>query len=461
MRWPRTLFARLTLVIASVAFVFQVFAVTAIILFVLVPQGQRAGEQFAALLVDKAREWARQPESQRSAHAMHTWEQHAIRIRQDNQPGERLTKFLPYYYFLESSVQKRTGQAASLYSSRDPDGKALVWVDVPTTQGMVAVGFDYAEHPKFPRLATAAALILALGAIAALAVSAFLARYLTRTLGNLSRAVDHMGRGRQPEPLPEDGPEEFVRCIRSFNRMTVQIQDLLAGRTTLLAGISHDLRTPLARMRLALAMLADKHDPTLVNQLLSDVDDMNALIDRCLEVGHGFEEAQSVVDMEAFMAGIVADSGLSADTAYVVSGTPCQLFARPLALRRIMSNLVENAVKYAGKAGIELEVDCDAAEIRVLDRGPGIPPERLEAVFRPFYRLEPSRCQATGGYGLGLAITRQLAEANGWRIVLENRPGGGLSARLRLNFAQRGAAALVSLGRILFELSLQGAAVHF
>lgn len=438
MRWPRTLFARLTLVIAGVAFVFQVFAVAAITLFVLVPQGQRAGEQFAAILVDTARAWARQPENQRAAHAAHAWEQHAIRIQPDTQAGERFTKLLPYYFFLEASVEKRTGQVASLYSSRGQEGGAWVWIDVPTPQGVVAVGFDRANHPKYPGLAAAAMFILVLGALAALAVSAFFARYLTRTLGNLSRAVSHMGRGQQPEPLPEDGPEEFVRCIRSFNRMAIQIQDLLAGRTTLLAGISHDLRTPLARMRLALAMLADRHDPTLVNQLLSDVDDMNALINRCLEVGHGFEEAQSVVEMETFLAGVAEDAGLGAEAIRVVSGAPYRLRVRPLALRRILSNLLENAVKYAGKAGIELEIDCDAVEVRVLDRGPGIPEEKLEAVFRPFYRLEPSRCQATGGYGLGLAIARQLAEANGWWIVLENRPGGGISACLQLDSAAGG-----------------------
>ncbi len=174
MRWPRTLFARLTLVIAGVAFVFQVFAVAAITLFVLVPQGQRAGEQFAAILVDTARAWARQPENQRAAHAAHAWEQHAIRIQPDTQAGERFTKLLPYYFFLEASVEKRTGQVASLYSSRGQEGGAWVWIDVPTPQGVVAVGFDRANHPKYPGLAAAAMFILVLGALAALAVSAFL-----------------------------------------------------------------------------------------------------------------------------------------------------------------------------------------------------------------------------------------------------------------------------------------------
>lgn len=432
MNWPGTLFARMTFVIASVAFVFQVFVVAAIVIFIMVPQGKRAGEQQAAMLVDAAHIWAQMSASQRQAYADDIRHKHAIHIRPADQTGEPLKKVLPFYHVLEAAVQRRTHQTATLYSSTDATGKRWVWIDIATAQGPVAVGFERSMHPQYPTLLIVVVLILTVGSMAALAVSAYLARYLTRPLRHLSAAVRRMGAGQKPDVLPEDGPEEFVHCARAFNRMTAQIQDLFAARTTLLAGISHDLRAPLARMRLALGMLADRHDPALVNQLMSDVDAMNGLIERCLEVGHGFEETQKSVDVHALLKSMAEEMNLAPEHVAIVAGTDCLVQARPLALRRILANLLDNAVKYGGADGPRIELDCEAAEIRILDSGPGIPAEQADIVFRPFYRLEPSRCKATGGSGLGLAIVRQLADANGWRVTLENRATGGICARLQL-----------------------------
>jgi len=431
-RWPGTLFARMTLVIASVAFVFQILVVGAIIFFVMLPQGRHAGDRLAGLLVDVAHVWAQVPENQRQAYEEDVRRKHAIHIQPVGQERKPLKKVLPFYHVLESAVRLRTDRTATLYSSTDEAGKSWVWIDIPTRQGPIAVGFDRAMHPQYPTLLIVMILILAVGAMAALAVSAYLARYLTRPLRHLSAAVRRMGTGQKPDVLPEEGPEEFVHCARAFNRMTAQIQDLFAARTTLLAGISHDLRAPLARMRLALGMLTDKHEPALVSQLMSDVDAMNGLIERCLEVGHGFEETQKSVDVHELLRSVVEEMGIAPGHVAVVAGTDCHVHARPLALRRILANLVDNAVKYGGLDGLKIELDCDAAEIRILDAGPGIPAEQVDRVFQPFYRLEPSRCQATGGSGLGLAIVRQLADANGWRVTLENRAAGGMLARLQL-----------------------------
>ncbi len=430
MRWPRTMFGRITLVIATVAFVFQVFAVAAIFVFVLLPQGRFAGEQLARVMVSSANAWAAQADDDKAGYASQVWQAQAIQLRAGGEGGEPLSKWLPIHHFLETAIRQRSNSASPLYSSDDHGGKTWVWVDIPTPQGKVSAGFDRAIHPQYPPLLIAIMLILGGGAVAALAVSAYLADNLTRPLRNLSRAVRCMGSGRQPDPLPEDGPEEFIHCVRSFNRMTAQVQDLLAARTTLLAGISHDLRTPLARMRLSLALLSDKHDPVLAERLIADVDSMNLLIERCLEIGHGFEEATSEVDVVALIKNAAAAAGL-APTFTESSMAHCSVRVRPLALKRILSNLLDNAVKYAGAQGID--VACYESEICLMDRGQGIPDDQLEAVFRPFFRLEPSRCQSTGGSGLGLAIAKQLADANGWALTLVNRPQGGICACLKLS----------------------------
>lgn len=434
MRLPRTLLARFTLVIASVALFFQLSAVVALILLVLIPQGKTASEQLARTIVYSAHAWAERQENQRAAYAEHVWQTHALRIRAGEASGEAVPKFLPFYHFLESAVRQRAPSASPLYVDGSASGQHWMWIDIPTAAGPVSIGLDRERYPKYPRLLGAVLLILGVGGVVALGVSAYLARFLTRPLDRLSHAVKRLGAGEYPDPLPEDGPEELSHCARSFNRMTAQVQDLLAARTTLLAGISHDLRTPLARMRLALAMLADRHDPVLATQLMRDVDDMNQLIERSLEMGRNVEEAPAMTDITELALGVAHEAGVEARSV-VHAGPPLRLPVRGMALRRILYNLLDNAMKYAGRNGIALEIDGERQAIRVLDAGPGIPAGQLDAVFRPFYRLEPSRCAATGGTGLGLAIARQLADANGWQLTLENRDGGGLCATLCLRRA--------------------------
>jgi two-component system osmolarity sensor histidine kinase EnvZ len=217
--------------------------------------------------------------------------------------------------------------------------------------------------------------------------------------------------------------------------MGEQVEELLANRTTLLAGISHDLRTPLARIQLALGMLSEKPDRDLIDRVLHDVEGMNELIARCLEVSRDFAEQASVrlnlCDLLAEVAAEFAHTGVEIRGR---KGPDCNLSVRPLALRRILANLVDNAVRYGGGKPIDIEyrVDDGRVEVCVLDRGPGIPESEREAVFRPFHRLEPSRSSRTGGSGLGLAIVRQLAAANDWTVELAERPGGGTAACVRV-----------------------------
>ena len=249
-------------------------------------------------------------------------------------------------------------------------------------------------------------------------------------LERLDAAAAVLGRGERPEQLPETGPRELAALARRINALGREVHDLLEGRTTLLAGLSHDLRTPLARMRLALEMLGRRPDPAFIERLDRDIEEMNRLVGDMLELARGLgREAPREVDVQALLEQL-ATQAREAGVDVTVSAAQCTVSAAPQALRRLLGNLLSNAQRYGGGRPVELVArrESDGVRIGVLDRGPGIPPDQVEAVFRPFHRVEASRSPGTGGAGLGLAIVRQLAQANGWSVELENRAEGGLAA---------------------------------
>jgi two-component system osmolarity sensor histidine kinase EnvZ len=267
--------------------------------------------------------------------------------------------------------------------------------------------------------------------------AAVLARRVTDPLTRLSLAAEQLAKGSYPSPLPERGPRELASLARQFNNMNRQVRELLANRTVLLAGISHDLRTPLTRLRLGLAMLPRDTDEALVERMERDIDDMNGLITQSVELGKTLGAGErSPTDL----VGMLHDLAAGREERVKVTATgPCMVLVHPLALRRIVGNLLDNALRYSSKP-VELRLDCGEQPpvVFVLDRGPGIPEDEREAVFRPFHRLERSRNRRTGGSGLGLAVARQLAIANDMEIQLWARPGGGTIAGVRLPPAEEG-----------------------
>ncbi|MHB1077578.1 ATP-binding protein [Thiobacillus sp.] len=263
-----------------------------------------------------------------------------------------------------------------------------------------------------------------------------LARRTTRPLQRLQQAVTSLGRGQTPERLPETGPREIAALSR-FNEMTKQVEDLLAARTVLLAGVSHDLRTPLARLRLAVEMLVKEPSAELAAQVEGDIEAMDRLIGDVMTLARGFghEAARRVVLADLVRSPPGAAEHVQIEAAAITLEVPTG------ALRRILANLLENALRYGGGQPVTLQAETGdgLCRIGVLDRGPGIPAAEQEAVFRPFYRLEASRNVGTGGSGLGLAIVRQLAAAQGWEVSLQDRPGGGLAVWLQIALPQPGA----------------------
>lgn len=263
-------------------------------------------------------------------------------------------------------------------------------------------------------------------------------RVATRPLQQLAQAADALGPDLKGERLPEQGPSEVARAARAFNSMQERIAGYMAERIQILAAISHDLQTPITRMRLRVETMSDELQGA---RLQRDLSEMETLVKEGLAYArtmHGVNEDVHRTDLNALLESLVYDY---VDAGAAVSfdmqrSVPVTMATRPNALRRLIGNLVDNALKFAGRASIDMQRDeAGAIVISVLDRGPGIAPEALDAVFEPFYRAETSRNRETGGTGLGLAIARQLAVTLNATLSLKNRDGGGLEARIVLNGA--------------------------
>jgi signal transduction histidine kinase len=285
-----------------------------------------------------------------------------------------------------------------------------------------------------PRLAISPWVLGVLAAqLALLAGLSWLAvRLATRPLRQLADAADALGTAKQGPPLPEDGPHEVARATTAFNAMQQRIQAHLTERMQILAAVSHDLQTPITRLRLRADLLDDVF---LRAKLLADLADMQSLVEEGLAYARSANAAMEPlrqVDMNALLDSLVCDYTDSGQQVALTGDAPGMLHTRPQALRRLVVNLVDNALKFAGDAEIAVKCDAGSVCITVLDRGPGIPDSELDAVTLPFYRLENSRSRATGGTGLGLAIARQLAQTLGADLTLANRDGGGLAVGITL-----------------------------
>jgi signal transduction histidine kinase len=275
--------------------------------------------------------------------------------------------------------------------------------------------------------------VFALFAVIVLTGGWYLTSRVTAPLALFSDAAERLGRNVDGPPLPEDGPEEVRQAAAAFNRMQGRVKKFIADRTTMLAAISHDLRTPITRMRLRVEFVPDDTDRA---KLISDLDEMEAMIAEALAFARNEAETEAVVaiDLQNLVEDIASDQRAVGAGVVVHPGTPANISGRPSALRRALTNLVRNAIVYGNKADIRIERRDDGFAIIVADEGPGIPDDELERVFTPFFRLEESRNKSSGGVGLGLSVARSTARAHGGDIILANRPEGGLAAILTLPF---------------------------
>jgi two-component system osmolarity sensor histidine kinase EnvZ len=262
------------------------------------------------------------------------------------------------------------------------------------------------------------------------AVAMVFMRNQVRPIRRLADAVDSFGKGREVSNFKPEGATEIRRAATAFNFMRDRIQRMLNQRTEMLAGVSHDLRTPLTRMKLQLAMLGAS---PAVEELKMDVADMERMVEEYLSFARG-EGSESVVlsDIGDILRDIVHRARHeNAEIELQTDGDLC-VPVRPNAFRRCVTNLVTNAITYGGRVAVRARRSGNAVEIVVDDDGPGIPADQRDEVFKPFYRLDSARSPDTGGTGLGLTIARDVIRGHGGNLVLEESPAGGARARMRL-----------------------------
>lgn len=309
---------------------------------------------------------------------------------------------------------------------------------------LVSVQLDNGSWANFtvpvapsPRLWSDDTMMLAVVVIAlVLAGSIWALRRLTAPYALFAAAAERLGRDINAESLPEKGPREVRAVAHAFNLMQERLRRFIGDRDLLVAAISHDLRTPVTRLRLR-AEFVD--DPDQRARMLADLEDIEAMTRSVLAfASHTAQpEARESIDLVSLVESLCSD--MPNVSLSLAPDLPARVkcHAGPVGLRRAIANLIDNAVKYGGTARVSLVIDRSAIRIAVDDDGPGIPAADMESVFQPFRRLEASRNRETGGAGLGLTIARSVARSHGGDVVLTNRPGGGLHAELVLPLAAR------------------------
>ncbi len=419
------------LLLAAVFIVFELLMAAAVVWLLMLPVARRSAEDLGGLMVLAAQTWSELPPQTRPDFERELAQAHLLSLRAELPPAGVDEWHGPYLNILVSVLAEKTGHPRHL-SRETIRGETWYWIALPSGDASIAVGFPESRLGAQPIRTLLISAIA--GVLLAMLAAVWLARRTAGPLARLEQAVAEVGRGELPELLPETGPRELATLARRFNQMARQVRELLAARTTLLAGVSHDLRTPLARMRLALALLEERSTPERIRQLEKDIEEMDSLIGYVLDLARGMgREAAVAVNLPQLLAELAAAAPEGA-VRISVAPLPARILAPPTALRRAIGNLLDNALRYGGGQPVELRCEPVGKTLRigVLDRGPGIPAEQMSAVFQPFHRVETSRGPGTGGAGLGLAIVRQLADIHAWQVELAPRPDGGLEAWLTL-----------------------------
>ena len=428
--WPRTLLWRSVLLIAALLAVahlawLQIFRASEI-----EPRALQAAQQVASVVnlpraalvtADPARRFALLDElAQREGIQVYAG---------DPQEAVPALPERPFLRIMQDRLQQDLGPRTRLALERN--GVAGVWVSfrIDEEEFWVTLPRSRIERDSSLRWIGWGALVLALSVLGAFVIVA----RINRPLRQLTRAAVELGRGATPSPVAETGPEEIRSLARTFNQMAADIRRQDEERALLLAGVSHDLRTPLARIRIALEMLDDRGSADLKAGVAQDIGDIDAAISQFLDFARA-PDAETVTgqsDLNALAQSVIERY---TRTGKAVSFTPAPLPLLPLrtrAMQRVLSNLIDNALRHGGgNVEVVSGVNNGGAFIEVLDRGPGIPETETARMLQPFTRMDSAR--SSSGTGLGLAIVDRIVRLHGGRIRLLPRDGGGLRARIEL-----------------------------
>jgi hypothetical protein len=321
-----------------------------------------------------------------------------------------------------------------LVHGSDDHARVAVGLQLPEGQWLVA---ELSLRPVWPWHSNAFLATFGIMSAVAALLTLWAVRRMVEPVATLAGAAEALGRDVNAPPLPETGPAELATAAAAFNTMAARIRRFVDDRTFLLTAIGHDLRTPITRLRLRAEFMEDDDQRA---RMLSDLDELETMVSATLAFGRDATSSEPAVpvDLAALVNTVLTEAGdarpdLPAAAVGYAGPDRFTITARPVALKRALTNLVTNALNYGGTAKVSLTPPQDGQVVlHVDDDGPGIPPEDLERVFLPFQRLEPSRNRETGGMGLGLPITRNIARAHGGDATLQNRPRGGLRATLIL-----------------------------
>ena len=427
--WPRSLLWRSVLLIAVLLVIANLAWLQIVRVSDRTPRARQTAQQIASVI--NLTRWAliTADEAKRYELLAELSKSEGIQVYVSS-PGERIAP-LPNRAFIQevtSELRRQLGRDTVVSLSRD--GIRGVWVSfrIDDDGFWVFMPRSRIERNDSLRWAGWGALVLLL----ALAGAFVIVSRINRPLRELTRAAGLMGRGTTPQPVAESGPQEIATLARAFNQMAADLRRLDDERALLLAGVSHDLRTPLSRIRLGLEMMDDK-DGSLRAGLVQDIEDIDGAIGQFLDFARlrDAEEPVPGSDLNALAENVVARYIRSAKPVRCSLGVAPALDLRPRALQRLLGNLIDNALRHGGgEVDVETGTSGDCAYIEVLDRGPGIPAEAVERMLQPFTRLDTAR--SGSGTGLGLAIVDRIAGMHGGRVCLLPREGGGLRARVEL-----------------------------
>ena len=339
---------------------------------------------------------------------------------------QQITSTKGIIFRLQSAFQDQfRDEDFGTYAEQDDNRNDAFWVIFRTSEEAdsdLAVRF----YVSFPELRTMNLVLIAVVvSVLSTAITAlYVMNRISRPMTQLAYATQSFRGVSDYEPLPETGSDEVVLLAKSFNDMAEEISALISNRTTITAGLSHDLRTPLTRMRLALELLPENTDPKLVKAFEENLQRMNDLISDAALFAKGEQERPQAVNLKHLVESVVKSVGNNIVVEWF--GTPPgKTHMAPNALDRCITNLVQNALRHGKNVRVQVRVTEENVEIHVLDDGPGIPIQERQRVLQPFVRLDKSRNFETGGSGLGLAIVNQLCLIHDWSLVIGASPSGG------------------------------------
>ena len=432
-KYSKGVFYKTFSTITLVALGLQIATFSAVAYYMLFPLANRAADDFSSLILFSAEHWQELKPNQRDAFVQQVLKKHHLVLTSAQDELKHSNNVIPpYVQWLGAAISQHQSKPVIVKESIDAQSERWFWFDVVIKNDTIRFGFPYSRIGANPERALFITLLIALTAL--IITTLVLTKRLTGPIDRLYRASKSIGKGNWPEPIQAEGPKELIVLTKQFNKMSLQVQELLSNRTVLLAGIAHDLRTPLTQIHLALSMLPnDGGDPKLMQSIQQDLENINQLISEALNIATELNKEQEnpsdpIVELDKVITGMGRSNALieliHTDT------KDCQTILYPMAFRRILSNLIGNAIRYGNNQPIEVVLDCGKTQttVQVKDRGPGIDEALKHKVFQPFYRLDKTRNTHTGGSGLGLAIVRQLSDLHHWHIELKNRQSGGTNA---------------------------------